>query len=54
MSLKQCMIFELVKVNNLLITGCQFGPQPLFKKHNFISAKRMQLVVPSISVKNHY
>ena len=48
------MIFGFVKVNNLPITGCQFGPCPLFKKHNFISAKKTQLVAPPVSIKNHY
>ena len=38
--MKQCMIFGFVKVNNLLITGCQFGPHPTFEKLNFISATK--------------
>ena len=39
-SMKQCMIFGFVKVNNLLIIGYQFGPHPLSEKHNFISATK--------------
>ena len=40
MAMKQCMIFGFVKVNNLLITGCQFGPCAPFEKLYFISAKK--------------
>ena len=40
MSMKQCMIFGFVKVNNLPITGCQLGPHPLFEKLNCLPKGR--------------
>ena len=51
--MKQCMIFGFVKVNSLLITGCQFEHHPLFEKLTYLP-QRTQLVAPPISVKNHY
>ena len=48
------MIFGFVKVNNLLITGYQFGPHPFLKSLISYLPQRTQLVVPPISVKNHY
>ena len=54
MSMKQCMTVEFVRVNSLLINGCQLGPYPLFKKHNFISATKNTTSSATYSGKNHY
>ena len=52
--MKQSIIFVFVKVNNLPITGCQFEPHPFSKSIISYLPQLMQLVVPLISVKNHY
>ena len=52
--MKQHMIFGFVKVNNLSITGCQFGPGPFSKSMVSYLPQRTQLVVATINVKNHY